>query len=61
MKTPKIKSGTGSYRLVRSNIFEHMISTLELYGERSENTLISMLLEQADESEQLELEDDDVG
>lgn len=61
MKTPNIKSGAGSYRLVRSNIFEHMVSTLELYGEKSEHPLMSMLLEQAHDSEQIELEDNEIG
>lgn len=61
MKTHKIKSGAGSYRLVKSNIFEHMISTLELYGEQSEHPLLSMLIEQVHDSEEIELEDDDLG
>ncbi|BCG79900.1 hypothetical protein MesoLj113b_34420 [Mesorhizobium sp. 113-3-3] len=61
MHINRIKSGAGSYRLVNSTTFDHMISTLELYGEQSQHPLVSFLIDQANESEEIDLEDDDVG
>lgn len=56
MKTSQIRSPAGSYRLVDVKTFNHMHSVLEDYAERSDNSLIRMLLDYANEAEEVALE-----
>jgi ATP-dependent exoDNAse (exonuclease V) beta subunit len=59
MKISKIKSGAGSYRLVKETTYNHMISTIDDFNEQRQHPLLAMLIELAEESEEVELEEDD--
>ncbi len=55
METFLTTESEGQYRLVPSELFEHAISALDDYGDKSQNPLVSFLIDQLAGSREITL------